>query len=55
MNEILNKLSAVSGMLQAFASMNGCVITQDASDLLLDAVEMLVSIGDELKEMEEAQ
>lgn len=52
MNEILNKLSAVSGILQALASMNGCVITQDASDLLMDTVETLVDIGDDLKKME---
>ena len=53
MTEIIKKLCSIAGMLQAFASMNGCAITEDASSLMIDAVEMLISIGDVLKEMVE--
>lgn len=53
MNEILKKLSAISGMLVMLSCMQGCTITGEASSLLISAVEMLDCVEHDLIEMGE--
>ena len=48
MNEIMKKLSAISGMLEMLSCMQGCTITGEASSLLISAVEMLDGVGHDL-------
>lgn len=48
MLEIIQKLSAISGMLEMLSCMEGCTVTSQMSSLLVDAVEMLDGVEDEL-------
>ena len=44
----VQKLCAVSGMLEMLAHMEGCTITSNMTDLMNRAAELLDSVNDEL-------
>lgn len=46
----VQKLCAVSGMLEMLAHMEGCTITSNMTDLLIRAAELLDSVNCELME-----
>lgn len=48
MLEIIQKLSAISGMLEMLSCMEGGTVTSQMTCLLIDAVEMLDGVEDEL-------